>query len=329
MCFLYARRLSLAAGLIFGLVAVPPASAQLSKESPPLPEGGVRLDKSLTQRWRVGVTITAPNGYCTGVFGTATVPTVWPEQQVKLVEEDVSLGVKVKFRTLNNGVKQMLVSIPKLPANETAHALMTFEVTKHSLLPPTDTSVFREAKVTQALRPFLTPSPLIESRHNLIINQAKAVVKDADPGDAWGKVERIYDWVRDHVEYKEGPIKGALAAIKDGDGDCEELTSLFIAMCRANKIPARTVWVPGHCYPEFYLVDDKGQGHWLPCQAAGSRDFGSMPDFRPILQKGDNFRVPEKRTPQRYVAEFLKVNAVRGTGQPTVVFTRKLLPADG
>ena len=84
-----------------------------------------------------------------------------------------------------------------------------------------------------------------------------------------------------------------MAALKDKTGDCEELTSLFIALCRASDIPARTVWVPGHCYPEFYLEDDEGKGHWFPCQAAGSRAFGGIPEQKPILQKGDNFSVPE------------------------------------
>ena len=89
-------------------------------------------------------------------------------------------------------------------------------------------------------------------------------------------------------------IKGALAALKDGTGDCEELTSLFIAICRAADVPARTVWVPGHCYPEFYLLDEKGEGHWFPCQAAGTREFGGITETRPVLQKGDNIRPPIK-----------------------------------
>jgi hypothetical protein len=144
---------------------------------------------------------------------------------------------------------------------------------------------------------------------------------------AWETVETFYDWVRDHVEYKNGKLKGAVAALQDGDGDCEELTSLFIALCRVHRIPARTVWVPGHCYAEFYLEDQSGAGHWFPCQAAGAREFGGMQDFKPILQKGDSFRVPEQKEPQRYVAEFLQARAVRGTGQPQVQFVRKLLPA--
>ena len=173
---------------------------------------------------------------------------------------------------------------------------------------------------------FLAPSPYIESRHGKIRKLAREVIKDK--ASAWEQVEAMYDWVRDNVEYENGPLKGALAALNDGNGDCEELTSLFIALCRANKIPARTVWIPGHCYPEFYLQDQQGVGHWFPCQAAGTRDFGSMPDFRPILQKGDNFRVPEKKKPQRYVAEFLKVNSVRGGGKPRVQFVRQLLDGE-
>ncbi len=96
-------------------------------------------------------------------------------------------------------------------------------------------------------------------------------------------------------------------------------------MCRASGIPARTVWVPDHCYPEFYLVDGEGKGHWFPCQAAGTRAFGEMPEQRPILQKGDNFRVPEKKRPQRYVAEFLSGTTIQGGGKPKVRWVRELL----
>ena len=59
---------------------------------------------------------------------------------------------------------------------------------------------------------------------------------------------------------------------------------------------------------------------------AGTREFGSMPDTRAILQKGDNFRVPEKKEPQRYVAEFLSVKSIKGTGKPEVRFIREVLP---
>ena len=137
------------------------------------------------------------------------------------------------------------------------------------------------------------------------------------------ELERFFTRCDERVEeIRARRRKGALAALRDGTGDCEEMTSLFIAVCRASDIPARTVWVPGHCYPEFYLEDEEGKGHWFPCQAAGSRDFGGILEYRPVLQKGDNFRPPYDRSErQRYLAEHLT-----GTGgKPTVKFVRKTL----
>ena len=90
-------------------------------------------------------------------------------------------------------------------------------------------------------------------------------------------------------------------------------------MCRSQKIPARTVFVQGHCYAEFYLEDDEGQGHWFPCLPAGGRPFGSIDEVRPILQKGDNFKNPENTKEKlRYVREYFHASG-RG-GSPKVKF---------
>jgi hypothetical protein len=84
------------------------------------------------------------------------------------------------------------------------------------------------------------------------------------------------------------------------------------------------VWVEGHCYPEFYLVDATGKGWWFPCQAAGTRSFGAMPDQLPILQKGDTFRDPDRPGKSlRYVSEFLKGATVKGSGDPRVEWIRE------
>ena len=57
---------------------------------------------------------------------------------------------------------------------------------------------------------------------------------------------------------------------------------------------------------------------------AGAKEFGSIRDPMPILQKGDFFKVPEKKEPQRYVGEFLKAGAA--TSRPEVNFVRNVLP---
>ena len=129
------------------------------------------------------------------------------------------------------------------------------------------------------------------------------------------------------MQYRESELKGAVQTLHDGQGDCEAMTSLFIALCRAHKIPARMVWVTDHSYPEFYLVDDQQQGHWLPCQVSGARAFGEMPETRVILQKGDNFRIPETKERRRYVAVQLKAAAVRGT-PPSVSEVMEFVPLE-
>jgi len=260
------------------------------------------FETTVKNRWKIGLEITAGSSPVTGI--TATVPVLmdWPEQHVEVVEENLSPCVRrVTYKTLNGGVKQMTISIPKLEAGDTAVAVLTFEIEKGFPAEPEDTKDYLEAKTTATqLRKYLLPSPYIESQDRRI--QSIATEVSAGHETQWAKVSAIYDWVRENIRYKfDTKIKTSVAAIDDGEGDCEELTSVFIALCRASNIPARAVWVPGHCYPEFYLEDKEGNGHWIPCQAAGTRAFGRMPEARPILQKGDNFRVQGHRKPLRYV----------------------------
>jgi hypothetical protein len=280
---------------------------------------GIRLGDATTSNWRIGVTIRAP-GAVTSILATTPVPMDWPEQTVKFVAEEKTANIgKLSYRTLEGGVKQMLVSIPKLNAGEEASAIVTFEVSRREILAPEDTGVYQTpARSSRELSKFLLPSPYIESTDAKIRMIAADLARGKEPG--WERAAAAFDWVRENVRYEFAEqIKPAVQALQDGQGDCEELSSLVIALCRASKIPARAVWVPGHCYPEFYLVDDKGEGHWFPCQAAGAdRQFGSMIEDRPILQKGDNFRVPEERGPQRYVKQFL--SAKNATANPEVKF---------
>jgi transglutaminase-like putative cysteine protease len=268
------------------------------------------------------VIVQAIGGPCGGLFATASVPNDWPEQQVKIVDEEVSANVKsVRYRTLPSGVKQMLVTIPRIEAGGTATALITFEITKSAMLPPVaPQDLILPKRLPRTVQRFLGVSPKIESRHAKIRAAAKQATKDKET--AWEQVEAIYDWVRDNVNHQDGKLKGALAALRDKTGAHEDLTSLFVAMCRAHRVPARTVWVLDHTYAEFYLQDEKKKGNWYPCEVAGAREFGKMSDFRPILQKGDNIKVPEKREPQRYVAEFLKGTGGRGV-RPRVQFVRQ------
>ncbi len=90
------------------------------------------------------------------------------------------------------------------------------------------------------------------------------------------------------------------------------------------KDTARTVFVSGGCYPEFYLEDPQGEGRWFPCQITGPRSFGTTDDDKPILQKGDNFTNPEDRKERlRFLTEYF--NAAGRGKAPKVTFVSELL----
>jgi hypothetical protein len=277
-----------------------------------------------TELWQIGVTVQAQGGMVNGIVATIPVPRPWPEQDVKEIRREISSNVaSVQYRDLDEAARQLVIAIPRLTGTEQATAFVTLEIKKRDIVAPTETAELKVPnRVSGQLRAYLKPSPYIESRDRVIGAATREVV--AGQEHAWQQVEAIYDWTREKVEYRfDTQIKGARKALDDGFGDCEELTSLFVAMCRAAKIPARAVWIPDHCYPEFYLEDSEGNGHWYPCQAAGTRAFGSMPESRPILQKGDSFRLPGQRKPVRYVQETLR--AKNASAAPAVQFVRQLL----
>ena len=285
-----------------------------------------------TQGWKVGIEVEAALGPCFGIYGTFSVPTQWPEQDVKIIDERISDTIRQSsYRETGDGVRQMRIVVPRLEAGEKAEAVLTFEVTRRTAPPPSDTSIYRIPEdMPLDVRKCLGSSPYIDCRNAKIRSTAKQLTVDKET--AWEKAQAIHDWVRDTVEHTNEALKGSLETLRAKKGNHEDLAGLFIALCRASKIPARIVWVPGYCYAEFYLESESGQenedgemtGQWFPCEFKEKTVFGTVSSPYIILQKGDNVRVPEVKEPQRFVPEHLKVKSGQ---KPKVSFIREVAAA--
>ncbi len=123
---------------------------------------------------------------------------------------------------------------------------------------------------------------------NMIEVNAEAIQRAAVNIDGANQIEivkQVHDFVAGHLKYVYSKkSKGALYAMKHGRGDCDEFTSLFVALCRAKKIPARWVsgytanWnnTPKHSWAEVFL---KNYG-WVPFDPSknqrSERDFASL-----------------------------------------------------
>ncbi len=282
---------------------------------------GVQFGKPHVHRYIVGIIVRADGGDCQQLLGTVPVPDDWPGQQVSIVDEEFSLHIQnIQYGKSTSGLSVMQVSIPLLRRGQVAKALVTYEITRRLPTPPTDTTSLRKSnKVPRKLRQYLGPSPFIEIRNSSIRRWLRKIEWTDAP--VLTGVEAIYDAVQQKVSYQPGKLKGAARSLKDGNGNYEDITSLFIALCRIKGIPARTVWVPDQCYAEFYLENDQGDGHWIPCQLKDGVAFGTTSETGPILQKGDNFKVTGQRKSVRFVPETLTGS---GRGQPRVTFVRQL-----
>jgi hypothetical protein len=114
------------------------------------------------------------------------------------------------------------------------------------------------------LRAYLLPAPLVESNDLRIAAQARQIVAgDRDPRRV---VARLTSWVSGAIlgdTSRAVSGGGAVGALKQRRGDCNERAQLLVAMARALGVPARTVagllYAKGrfyyHAWAEVYLGD--------------------------------------------------------------------------
>ena len=276
-------------------------------------------------KWKVGVRVIGTSKSARNMLVTIPVPNQWPEQRVSMVAEDIPPQIgDVKFRDLGS-LKQMVITIPIIRAKEETIVTMTFLVETNQIGAPVDPSILVRPKTNhKAGKPFIGVGPDINFRNAKLRAQVKKLV--ADKESIWQEIESLYDWVRENVETRsDSEPTDVVQVFRNKVGCNEDKVGLFVAMCRANKIPARMVWVEGTQYAEFMLVDEEANPVWIPCNVAGLREFGSYSDPRIIMQKGDSFKVPEKKDRQKFVAEFAVCS---GKAKPIVRFIRELLPAN-
>ncbi len=315
------------AGFFVGLWCILVASdipAQQKKNTKPkVSERGPVLSQHAAIRFEVGATIQGGPTPCQNLKVVIPVPLDTPEQSVTLDDQSIPASSNlVEFRE-QPGLKQMVVTVPTLRPNQELTFRAIFNVQVNKIQPPADPSIFMIPKnPPKEAKAYLGVSPGINLKHPKIKATLKEIV--ADKESAWEEVKAIFDWININIE--ESPdleMDDASQAFLDKRGCPEDRIGLFVGMCRLHKVPARTVWVEGAVQAEFFLVDDQDLGAWFPVKLTGIAEFGADSNPAVIFQKGDNFRVPEKKDPQRFVTETM---VVQGSDPPRDVqfFARKM-----
>lgn len=244
-----------------------------------------------TYQLKITLTVSAPAGPLKNVAATMPVPVKWPEQDVQLLDEEKPRGTSTRDTRIKGRGAMMIFSVPLIRAGDSIECVRIYELTRKRIRLAADPTTLRApTRFPRELREYLTSAPGVEIDGDRVAQLAATLVKPDAEG--WENARSFYDWYRRNLKYKSSDFLGAEGVLKGGVGDCEDMTALFVALCRSSKIPARTVWIEQHAYPEFYLETDKGEGVWIPVQSAGPDWFGEMADYRPILQKGNKFKNP-------------------------------------
>ena len=255
--------------------------------------------------------------------GATVIPIEWPEQRVELVEETIK-NCRARIRKVGSAGAMLLIAVGPLRAGEEASALYRYRITVTTRHEDWSGDRFpdEQPRPERSLRAFLAAGPGIESRDRAVRKLANELSKDL-PTD-WEAVLAFRDWALREVKYQEQDFTSAKAALTERVGDCEEKSALFIALCRARGIPARTVWSPGHAWAEVHLVDRAGVGHWITVDASHPVPIGVSGKLGVILQKGDNLRLPERKGKRTRLLN----DWHRGyRPAPTVEFIQRITPA--
>lgn len=129
---------------------------------------------------------------------------------------------------------------------------------------------------------WISPSHYIDSKHEVLV--AKAAELTTGLNTRLEKAKMIHNYVYNHVAlkiYRDASLDKASETEELGYGTCMNASRLFVALCRAANVPARTVWGvvndhdDGHDYNNHHqwaeALDDSGYWH--------AADFGYTVDF--------------------------------------------------
>ncbi len=301
---------------------LPPPTA---KNKYAVPDPALELADPRTYRLKVIIRVETPDGAVKNVTATGPIPMDWPEQRVRLISEKLSPQAKCTETLLKGQAALLKLQVGQIPKGGSAFVERLYEITRYRTkfsIPPEQLKSARSIPI-ELREQYSGIAPGVEIKSPQMIELAEALRKTNEQDGPWEMIKSFWSWTRDNVKFENGDFRGALYAIEHHCGDCEEMSALFVGLCRLSGVSARTVWVEGHDYPEFYLLDKQGKGHWIPAQVVGPPWFGEITEYRPIFQKGDRFYDPLQQKYVRYVPHTVRVTD--GQAAPKLIVDHQII----
>lgn len=129
----------------------------------------------------------------------------------------------------------------------------------------------------------------IDPENEDIRSTAQTILYQADSDNSFIIAKNLFIWLKENTYYKthegSGNVQPASVTKQCGHGDCDDLSFLYISLCRSIDIPARFIRgfiveedvngfvdAVSHAWVEVFVGGNIGNNGWIPVECAGSSD---------------------------------------------------------
>ncbi len=122
---------------------------------------------------------------------------------------------------------------------------------------------------------------IIDPKNPLISTLAQSLNKNNGESNAFILGKQLFSWLKNHTSYEKHQTyqpQPALTTYETGVGDCDDLTYLYLSLCKAVGIPSRYIKgylisnntaVP-HVWAELFVGPKVSETGWIPVECAGT-----------------------------------------------------------
>lgn len=114
-----------------------------------------------------------------------------------------------------------------------------------------------------------------------IKNIANQVLFESGTNNSFLVAKDLFKWLKQNTEYNihfdNDNVQTSSYTLQCRTGDCDDLTFLYISLCRSLKIPSRFIrgflvensYAIPHAWAEVFVGGDLGDDGWIPVECAG------------------------------------------------------------
>lgn len=218
------------------------------------------------------------------LLGTINHNVLYPEQyQTKTLSNNTVIHWNISGtdeRTYTLGITAQVTAESYLVSDLNGKNALTIQAIQSYF--PTIVEQYTQPQVNQTIR-------YIDPNAPSIYILARTVVENTQTNNSFLQAQSLFIWLKENVDYRlhpgEDEVRPAAITLQNKNGDCDDLSFLYISLCRSIGIPARfirgyllthrdngTAIATAHAWAEVFVGGSVGNYGWIPVECACTVD---------------------------------------------------------